>query len=226
MRAVFSARLLLRCEQKSLADRLERPTMRGFAWTLLTTTTTSCDLSAHAALTSRRTITKLSTVVYRPTGAATLAVECSACCLQTASYAAAKVFTSRWPARSKLMQVMCCAAAAGTRRYVMKTSRSQSRGFEPDGFVVVKSDDGIVSYSLQPTRYGLCVQRERRHALGRARFVHTAVFQDCARFLQWCDADSVRFDYPIVLSAIRRQGSAMLESHERMARPDAKHDGR
>ncbi len=105
----------------------------------------------------------------------------------------------------------------------MKTSRSQSRGFDPDGSVVVKSDDGAVSYCLQPTHLGLCVQRERRHALGRARLVHTAVFQDCECFLQWCDADSVRFDYPIVLLAIRRQGCAMLESHARMARPGGIH---
>ena len=108
----------------------------------------------------------------------------------------------------------------------MKPSRSQSRCSRPDGSVIVKSDDGFVSYFLQPTRLGLCVQRERRHVLGRARFVQTAVFKDCIRFLQWCDADSVRFDYPIVISAIRRHGSAMLESHEQMTRSGGNHDGR
>lgn len=107
----------------------------------------------------------------------------------------------------------------------MKTSRNRAKRSEPEGSIVVQSDDGAVSYRLQPTRLGLCVQRERRHARG-ARLVHTAVFRDSACFLRWCEADSVRFDYPIVFSDIRRKGGALLESHERSAHADRDHEGR
>lgn len=108
----------------------------------------------------------------------------------------------------------------------MKTSRNRAKCSEPEGSIVVRSDDGAVSYRLQPTRLGLCVQRERKQVRGHARLVHTAVFRDSACFLRWCEADSVRFDYPIVFSDIRRKGGALLESHERTAQADRDHAGR
>lgn len=108
----------------------------------------------------------------------------------------------------------------------MKTSRNRTKRSEPEGSIVVTSDDGLVSYRLLPTRLGLCVERERRHARGRARLVQTAVFRDSACFLRWCEADTVRFDYPIVFSTIRRNGDALLERHERTAHADSDHEGR
>lgn len=48
----------------------------------------------------------------------------------------------------------------------------------------------------------------------RARLVQSTVFRDTAGFSRWCDADSVRFDYPIVFSIMRREGGALLEAHE------------
>jgi hypothetical protein len=108
----------------------------------------------------------------------------------------------------------------------MNISRSQARHAEAGHSIVVRSDDGVVSYRLEPTRFGLCVQRERRHAQGHARLIQTAVFKDSACFVRWCEADSVRFDYPIVFSAIKRKGGALLESHERKAHFDPDHEGR
>jgi len=108
----------------------------------------------------------------------------------------------------------------------MTTSRNRVKRSEPEGSIVVMSDDGAVSYRLQPSRFGLCVQRERKQVCGHARLVHTAVFRDSACFLRWCEADSVRFDYPVVFSDIRRKGGALLESHERSAHADRDHEGR
>ncbi|UUX97310.1 hypothetical protein [Aquabacterium sp. J223] len=108
----------------------------------------------------------------------------------------------------------------------MKSSRNRAKFSEAEGPIVVRSDDGTVSYRLQPTRHGLCVERERKQVCGRARLVHTAIFRDSACFLRWCEADSVRFDYPIVFSDIRRKGGALLENHERTAHADRDHAGR
>lgn len=80
--------------------------------------------------------------------------------------------------------------------------------------VVVKSDDGDVCFRLRPTRAGLWVQRDRRHKDSHARLVQSVVFDNSDRFARWCDADSVRFDYPFVFSAIRREGGALLQHHE------------
>ena len=93
---------------------------------------------------------------------------------------------------------------------------STSRPISPDGTqaLVVKSDDGDVCFRLRSTRLGLWVQRERRRKDSRARLVQSTVFRDTAGFSRWCDADSVRFDYPIVFSIIRREGGALLEAHE------------
>lgn len=93
---------------------------------------------------------------------------------------------------------------------------STTRMTTPDGSpaIVVKSDDGDVCFRLRPTRLGLWVQRERRRKDEHARLVQSTVFGDAADFRRWCDADSVRFDYPIVSSIIRREGGAILEAHE------------
>lgn len=80
--------------------------------------------------------------------------------------------------------------------------------------VVVESDDGGVCFRLRPTRSGLWVQRDRRRKDSHVRLVQSVVFDSSERFARWCDADSVRFDYPAVFSAIRREGGALLQHHE------------
>jgi hypothetical protein len=45
---------------------------------------------------------------------------------------------------------------------------------------------------------------------GSARVVHSAVFTKSESFLRWCDADSVRFDYPLVHVNLRRDGDALF----------------
>jgi hypothetical protein len=107
----------------------------------------------------------------------------------------------------------------------MKT-RSRTRPPERDDAVVVKSDDGAVAFELRPTDSGLCVQRERRQRDGRARLAHTAVFNEAECFIRWCEADSIRFDYPIVSSEVKRKGHALLERHERPCGTDGDRKGR
>jgi len=89
--------------------------------------------------------------------------------------------------------------------------------------IVVQSDDGAVCFKLKTTRMGLWVERARRHEDHRARLVQSVVFSDTVGFSRWCDADLVRFDYPIVFLNIKREGVALLEAHERMLLPQRDH---
>lgn len=94
----------------------------------------------------------------------------------------------------------------------MKNSRKPT---DAGSAVAVRSHDGAVCFRLQATPLGLCIERERRHERERARLVQSVVFTDRADFSRWCDADSVRFDYPVVFHDLRRAANALLESHER-----------
>jgi len=96
----------------------------------------------------------------------------------------------------------------------------------PDGVFVVASDDGVVRFKLCRTPGGLLVQRERQNALSHSRLVHSAVFADTLSFSRWCDADSVRFDYPIVHSAVSREGEALLHANDDAAKPHSHHSER
>ena len=79
-----------------------------------------------------------------------------------------------------------------------------------DEAVVVRSPDGAVSVRLRYARHGLLVERQRLHETQRARLVLTALFDAAADFERWCDADPLRFEYPLLSSHVRRQGLAIL----------------
>jgi hypothetical protein len=81
--------------------------------------------------------------------------------------------------------------------------------------VIVKSDDGQVSYRLQSTRHGLWVQRERCRQDRHERLIQSVIFANTEQFSRWCEADSVRFDYPLVFAAIARAGHHLLDQHGR-----------
>lgn len=90
--------------------------------------------------------------------------------------------------------------------------------------VVVRSDDGNVCFRLHPTRSGLWVERERQQKCHQARLVHSVVFASLDKFARWCESDSVRFDYPIVFSIIKREGGALLLDHEQTASTERNHE--
>lgn len=75
----------------------------------------------------------------------------------------------------------------------------------------VRSDDGSIEFTLIPTPNGLFVERVRLQ-LGIARVVQSTLFNDDLSFRRWCDADSVRFDYPLVYVSLKRNGDALLGS--------------
>jgi hypothetical protein len=75
----------------------------------------------------------------------------------------------------------------------------------------VRSDDGRVSFTLAPTPSGVFVQRLQLRE-GTACVIQSALFSDGRSFQRWCDADSVRFDYPLVYMSLKRNGDALFDT--------------
>jgi hypothetical protein len=42
--------------------------------------------------------------------------------------------------------------------------------------------------------------------------VQSALFKSAESFVHWCDADHVRFDYPLVYVSLKRDGCNVLQS--------------
>lgn len=63
------------------------------------------------------------------------------------------------------------------------------------------------------------MQRERHRSDRGAKLLQSALFAEADPFARWLDADGVRFEYPVVYSAVKREGSAMLDSYGRLLAP-------
>ncbi|MEJ8838121.1 hypothetical protein [Ramlibacter sp. AN1133] len=73
----------------------------------------------------------------------------------------------------------------------------------------VRSEDGAVAFTLSRAPMGIFVERVQFRQ-GRGRVTHAAIFTDDTSFERWCDADSVRFDYPLVHINLKRHGNNLL----------------
>jgi hypothetical protein len=73
----------------------------------------------------------------------------------------------------------------------------------------VRSEDGRISFTIAPTSSGIFVERVNLRSRN-ARVVQSAVFTSSENFHRWCDADSVKFDYPLVYVNLRRDGDALF----------------
>jgi hypothetical protein len=91
----------------------------------------------------------------------------------------------------------------------MKTSRPPSQLWRRHGGVCVRSDDGVLEFRLASCTTGLFVERveQRDH---QARIVQSTIFSDAMAFDRWCDADTVRFDYPMLYVALKRNADNVL----------------
>lgn len=65
-----------------------------------------------------------------------------------------------------------------------------------------------VSIAITRVPAGLLLQREEVPAQGPRTLVVT-VFQDRASFMRWCDEDPIRFDQPLMLHQLRREGDEL-----------------
>jgi hypothetical protein len=87
---------------------------------------------------------------------------------------------------------------------------SLSRSPEPR---TLRSDDGAIAFTLSPTPMGVFVERMQLRR-GKGRVVHSIIFTDDSSFERWCDADSVRFEYPLVHVSLKRHGNTLLRRDE------------
>lgn len=73
----------------------------------------------------------------------------------------------------------------------------------------LRSDDGLVEYALHDVAGKLAVERVQARQ-GVSRVEQVTLFSDLGSFVRWCDADALRFDYPLVHTHLKRHGAAIL----------------
>jgi len=71
--------------------------------------------------------------------------------------------------------------------------------------------DGVLEFRLSRCRSGIYVER-RQFRLGAGIATHAMCFGDEASFLHWCEADALKFSYPLVYSSLKRHACALMAS--------------
>ena len=95
----------------------------------------------------------------------------------------------------------------------MSTKQSAPSAPRRSGSQTVRSEDGTVAFTLFRAAKGVFVERVQLRQ-GQGRVVHSAIFTDDSSFDRWCDADPVRFEYPLVHVNLKRHGNALLHRDE------------
>lgn len=79
-----------------------------------------------------------------------------------------------------------------------------------DGALLLRTEDGAVTFVLRGVTSGLTVERTQRRPLG-ACLVQTLLFTGHEAFARWCEADTVRFDEPVLYDRLRREGDVLID---------------
>jgi hypothetical protein len=112
-------------------------------------------------------------------------------------------------ARSTPLSIYSAAKAVARATEIMKR-RSRVVPLSPDADgLTVQSADGAIKIVLLPCAVGIHVQRVQLR-IGCSRVVQSTVFADEDSFVRWCDADRLKFAYPLVYTQLRRNGCALL----------------
>lgn len=91
------------------------------------------------------------------------------------------------------------------------TFAAWARADRPDA-LTLRSTDGVLVVTMQQTACGLFVERVLQRPKA-ARIVQAAVFDTPGSFHRWCDADSARFEYPLLYSRLARDADQLLADH-------------
>lgn len=80
-------------------------------------------------------------------------------------------------------------------------------------FWTFQSSDGTFGFRICRAQTGIYVERVQfRH--GKGRVIQSIIFVDGRSFERWCDADSMRFEHPLVHANLRRHGNFLLDRDE------------
>ncbi len=72
-----------------------------------------------------------------------------------------------------------------------------------------RSPDGRIAFALHRSKG--CLYAERHQIDPSAgRLVQSALFRDEASFVRWCEADTAKFEYPLMCGRLRRAGCELL----------------
>jgi hypothetical protein len=106
---------------------------------------------------------------------------------------------------------------AGGKRALLHARRQRQRAIriaesgstDSEQPLCLRTGDGALVFVLRLAASGLLVERMQRRPIGTC-FAQTLLFTDHAGFARWCDADTVRFDEPVLYHRLRREGHARL----------------
>ena len=91
--------------------------------------------------------------------------------------------------------------------------RPEPSPFRSSTSETLRSEDGAVAFTLSRVANGVFVARMQLWP-GVGSVTHSIVFQDDSSFERWCNADPVRFQYPLVHVSLKRHGSTLLRHYE------------
>lgn len=72
------------------------------------------------------------------------------------------------------------------------------------------SDDGVIEFRLAGSSVGVTLTRVHRRT-PHERVDVSIAFGSEASFLQWCEADPLRYTYPLLLMRLKRSGCALFD---------------
>jgi hypothetical protein len=75
--------------------------------------------------------------------------------------------------------------------------------------VTAVSGDGVVVFKLEACAGCLHVERSQLRT-GAGRVTQSMRFEDDLSFIRWCDADRLRFTYPLLYANLKRSGCALF----------------
>lgn len=71
--------------------------------------------------------------------------------------------------------------------------------------------NGVLEFRLKRCRSGIYLER-RQFRLGAGVSTHAMCFDDESSFLRWCEADALKFSYPLVYSSLKSHACALLSA--------------
>lgn len=105
----------------------------------------------------------------------------------------------------------------GPKAALLHARRAGRKAAQPDPALLhvsgLASEDGAVSFKVEATPAGLCIERMQRRPLG-TQFMQVFVFDEASSFKRWCDTDPIRFHYPLLHGQVRRQGDDYFAAQE------------
>ena len=79
----------------------------------------------------------------------------------------------------------------------------------PASLPAASSEEGRAGYRIFGIVDGVCVEI-RRLRVGKGLATHVMLFSSEPDFLSWCEAEPLRFSYPLLHTKLKRHGCALL----------------